>query len=148
LPIAVIDRFDPRRAFRGLVEDFGLRRGAVAWSTGWESTALGVVGATARESAQAIERLVATGGGIVVIDGEHSIAEWRAELGGHFTRSPLPRIASDMQAVNDALEALGCPWLNGAVTLEALTSGAVPFLRISPAGYVRVKDGQRVDLPW
>jgi hypothetical protein len=53
-----------------------------------------------------------------------------------------------VSAVNGALASLGCPWPNGILSLEVLTTAAIPFLRIGPSGYRRLRDGAQVGLEW
>jgi adenine deaminase len=146
--IVAIDKSDARRGFRGLLVDFGLQRGAVAWTSGWESAAVLATGASAADMRAAIERLASSGGGIAVVEDGEVRAEWRAELGGALTRAPLAALAADIERANRALIDLGVAWEDPLLTLESLTGAAIPFLRISPAGYYRIRDGVRPGLEW
>jgi adenine deaminase len=55
---------------------------------------------------------------------------------------------SEVAAVNGALGTLGCRWPNPILTLEVLTTAAIPFLRISPGGCRRLRAGAQLGLEW
>jgi len=57
-------------------------------------------------------------------------------------------VVSRVTAVNGALAALGCDWPNPLLSIEALTTGVIPHLRLWAEGYVRLKDGTRLGLNW
>lgn len=146
LPVVAIDRLGGDRAFRGLALGLGISGGAVALSGGWESAAVILVGDASGDLIVALERLRELRGGAVVAAHGSVIAEWRAEVAGLYSQAPLAEIVRSVDEVNSALRALGCVMPNPLLTLETLTTAAIPFLRISPDGYVRLKDGARLGL--
>lgn len=146
--VAAIDRTGRKRAFRGLLKGFGLKGGAVAVSAAWDSPCLIVAGDSAQDMAVAIDRLRDLQGGAVVAAGGRVRAEWRAELGGVLSLAPAAEVVSRVSAVNAALRDLGCHWPNGLLTIETLTTGVIPHLRIWAEGYVRLRDGAQLGLKW
>lgn len=146
LPVLVIDRLGRRRAFRGLLLGLGLRGGAVALTTGWESAGATVVGDDPADMRLALERLAELRGGAVVARGGRVLAEWRAELLGVQSLAPLSEVVEQVGAVQRALGTLGCEQPNPLQTVETLTTAAIPHLRITPEGYVRLRDGARLGL--
>jgi adenine deaminase len=144
--VIALDRTDPGRGFRGLLLDFGLARGAVAWSTGWEAAGPLVAGTDAGDLRLAMERLRALQGGAVVVAGGQVLAEWRAPINGLLSPAPLAVVVDQVRAVNRALRDLGAVTPNPLLTLETLTTTAIPFIRITPEGYYRARDGSRVPL--
>jgi adenine deaminase len=76
------------------------------------------------------------------------MAEFRAELAGVLSQAPAGEVVSQVSAVNRALEELGCAWPNSLLSIETLTTGVIPHLRIWAEGYVRLKDGARLGLNW
>lgn len=52
------------------------------------------------------------------------------------------------QKLAGALSALGWRRPNPILSLEVLTTAAIPFPRISPAGCRRLRDGAQVGLEW
>jgi adenine deaminase len=143
-----IDRMGRHRAFRGLLRGFGLKGGACAVSAAWDSPCLIVVGDSPADMALALKRLRELQGGAVVASQGRVQAEFRAELAGVLSLAPAAEVVSRVTAVNGALKALGCGWPNPLLSIEALTTGVIPHLRLWAEGYVRLKDGTRLGLNW
>jgi len=148
LVCAVVDRLGGDRSFRGLLEEYGLRGGAVATTSAWESPGMVVAGDRPDDMAIAARRVVDLRGGAAVAAGGRVLAEWPAPLAGLYSTSPCDRVVDEVGAVNRALADLGVPWPNPILTLETLTTAAIPFLRIWAGGYHRLTDGARVGLEW
>jgi len=143
-----IDRIGRRRAFRGLLRGLGLKGGACAVSAAWDSPCLLVVGDSPADMAIALRRLKELQGGAVVASQGRVQAEFRAELAGVLSLAPAAEVVSRVTAVNRALEALGCVWPNSLLSIETLTTGVIPHLRLWAEGYVRLRDGARLGLNW
>jgi adenine deaminase len=148
LVCACVDRLGGTRGFRGLLRGFGLRGGAVAASSGWESPGLLIAGDRPQDMAAAARRVADNRGGAAVFSEGKLLAEWVAPVGGLYSTGSPAEVVSQVSAVNGALASLGCPWPNGILSLEVLTTGAIPFLRIGPGGYRRLKDGALLGLDW
>ncbi len=146
LPVVAIDRLGAARAFRGLALGLGMRGGAVAVSSAWESPSLIVAGDRPDDMRVALERVRDMRGGAAVAGGGRVLADWRAEVAGLYSRAPLGEVVDRVCAVNNALRELGCPMPNPLLSIETLTTAAIPFLRISAGGYVRLRDGARLGL--
>ncbi|MGI8564580.1 MAG: adenine deaminase C-terminal domain-containing protein [Candidatus Dormibacter sp.] len=136
------------RGFRGLLRGFGLRTAAVAISSPWELNAALIVGEAPTEMALAARRLEELGGGVVVTREGCVEAEYAAPVAGLYSVKPLNEVVSEVAAVNCAMRTLGCTSPNPILTLETLTTGAIPFLRIFPGGYRRLRDGAILGLEW
>lgn len=145
---AAIDRMGRRRAFRGLLAGLGLHGGACAVSAAWDTPCLIVVGDSEPDMAIALRRLRELQGGAVVASGGRVTAEFRAELAGVLSQAPAAEVVSRVTAVNRALEELGCVWPNSLLSIETLTTGVIPHLRLWAEGYVRLKDGAQLGLAW
>ena len=143
-----IDRMGRRRAFRGLLKGLGLKGGACAVSAAWDSPCLIVVGDSPEDMAVALRRLREMQGGAVVAAGGRVQAEFRAELAGVLSLAPAAEVVSRVTAVNGALKDLGCVWPNSLLSIETLTTGVIPHLRIWAEGYVRLRDSARLSLNW
>lgn len=94
----------------------------------------------------AFERLRELDGGAVVAAGGRVRAEWAAPITGLLSPAPLARVAEESGAVARALRELGASTPNPLLTLDTLTTSAIPFLRITPDGYYRARDGSRAGL--
>jgi adenine deaminase len=143
-----IDRTGRPRAFRGLLRGLGLKGGACAVSAAWDSPCLIVVGDSPADMAIALRRLKELQGGAVVAGQGRVQAEFRAELAGVLSLAPAAEVVSRVTAVNRALAALGCTWPNSLLSIETLTTGVIPHLRLWAEGYVRLRDGARLGLSW
>jgi adenine deaminase len=148
LVCAVVDRLGGSRGFRGLLKGSGLVGGGVALSTGWESAGLLLVGDRPDDMAAAVRRVRDLRGGAAVVRQGRVLAEWEAPLGGIHSTAPYGQVVDQVSAVNGALAALECRWPNPLLSLEVLTTAAIPFLRIWPGGYRRLRDGADVGLEW
>jgi len=128
--------------FVGFVRGFGLRRGAVATTMAWDSQCMVVVGADDRDMAVAAGRLVALqGGAAVAVDGR-VVAEFAAPIGGIMSAAPLPEIAAALERIDGVLRDLGSRLDDPLLAADVLTTAAIPHLRLTPRGYVRLRDGQ------
>jgi adenine deaminase len=144
--LVALDRTGDGRAFRGLLLGSGLSGGAVALTSGWESPCVVAAGDHTEDMLVAIQRVRNLGGGAVVAARGRVVGEWRADLAGVVSTLPASRVTEEVVAVNGALRSLGCPFPNPLLSLETLTSPAIPHLRLWAGGYVRLKDGARLGL--
>lgn len=85
----------------------GFKRGAVAMSILHDSHNISVVGATDAEMALAVNRVVAMGGGIAVVEGHTVRAEVPLPVGGLMSDEPIPEVAAQVRRVREAVQTLG-----------------------------------------
>lgn len=145
---AVVDRLGGSRGFRGLWEGFGLQGGGVALSSAWESPGIVIAGDRPDDMAAAARRVADLHGGAAVVREGRILAEWAAPLAGLYSTAPYREVVDQAGAVNRALSEMGCRWPNPLLTLETLTTAAIPFLRIWAGGYYRLRNGSRPGLDW
>ncbi len=145
---AVVDRLGGGRGFKGLWEGFGPQGGGVALSSAWESPGIVIAGHRPDDMAAAARRVADLHGGAAVARDGRILAEWAAPLAGLYSTAPYGEVVDQAAAVNRALSELGCRWPNPLLTLETLTTAAIPFLRIWAGGYYRIRDGSRPGLIW
>jgi adenine deaminase len=148
LVATVIDRTGHRRGFRGLIRNFGMSQGAVAISSGWECPGVTVVGENIADMTLVVARVREMRGGAAVAKGGRVLAEWRAAVAGLYGTGPAEEVLGEVTAVNGALHELGCWMPNPLLTLETLTTPAIPHLRIWAGGYYRLRDGAHLGLEW
>jgi adenine deaminase len=132
--------------FVGFIKGYGLKAGAVATSMAWDSTCLTAVGANDRDLAFAACRMYDIQGGAAVFRDGVLLAEVETKLAGFQSLAPLPEIADALADVQSALTTLGSPWPRPLLTLNVLTTAAIPFFRITDRGYVRLRTGELVGL--
>jgi len=147
IKIAAIERtHQPGKTFVGFIRGIGLKHGAVATSTGWDSCDMVVVGASEADMAQAVNRIRELNGDIVVCAGGKILAETPLPIGGIISPEPIETISRQLRNVQQAAADLGCVTADILNTLGFLTSGGIPFWRICEQGLVDVRQNKFVDL--
>jgi adenine deaminase len=143
---AVLNRRGSGRRGLGVVRGFGLREGALASTLSFDTADLVLVGASPAALAAAARRVVALGGGFVVVDGQGRVrAELPLPVGGVASPAAVPEVAGGIRAVDAALDALGCRLRRPLLTIQTLTFAAIPAIRLTARGLLDVK--ARAPLP-
>lgn len=122
----------------GLVRGFGLQRGALATSVGHDAHNLTAVGASDDDLLRALERVVALGGGLVVVEKGEVRAELPLPLAGLMAEGDAAFVAERVRAVREAAAQLGCTLPDPFMTLSFLPLSVIPELRLTPRGLVDV----------
>ncbi len=138
--VVAVDRFESGRAFTGLLKGFGLKQGAIGSTMCWDTGDLLAAGCDKHSIETVFGRLKEIGGGAVYALGKEVIAEFAAPLCGVASLKSMQIIGEEIQKVEDALRKNGVKSEKPLLTLDTLTSPAIPHLRITHRGYVRVKD--------
>ncbi len=146
IPILALDRLGGKGAFAGLLKGFGLKRGALGSTMTWDTPDLIVAGCDAESTRTAIRRLKEIGGGAVYAIGREVIAEFPASLCGVISLKPMAVMREEMRRVEEALRGNGVKWERPVLTLDTLGSSAIPQLRVTHRGYVRLKDREILPL--
>jgi adenine deaminase len=130
---------------RGFVHGLGIREGAVATSLIWDTNNILVIGATEREMAFAVNRLLEHQGGIVVTRGEQVVAELPLPICGGISDKPIEELARRIAEIEEGCRGLGFihrPFL----TLQTLAFTGLPYLRLTDWGLVDIRTRKFVDL--
>jgi adenine deaminase len=122
----------------GLVQGFGLRRGALASTVGHDHHNLMLVGADDASMLRAAARAAALGGGFVVDDGERVVAEVPLPVAGLVSDAPLEALVAQLDAAGAAVRALGGSGADAFMTLSFLGLAVIPALRVTDHGLVDV----------
>jgi len=140
LMIISIDRLGRGKAFTGFIKGFGLRRGAYGTTMDWDCVDMIVLGQDPRSIETVIGRLEEIGGGGVYAIDNEVVAEFHAPLCGIVSRKPLEIVREEVRHLEDALKRNGVRWEKPVLTVDTLGTPAIPHLRITHQGYVRLKD--------
>ena len=146
LTLLSLDRLGRGRAFMGLLKGFGLRRGAYATTMCWDVTDMIVAGCDTRSMGTVIRRLKEIHGGGVYAIGDEVVAEFAAPLCGIASLKPMETVREDLRHLEESLRNNGVKWEKPILTVDTLTTPAIPHLRISHQGYVRLKDRKVLSL--
>jgi len=147
LKVAVLTETNGQmKKFVGLVKGFGLKRGAIATSAVWDACLILVIGADSRDMAEAVNRVVHIGGGIVVSENGKIISELNMPIGGIVSELPATEIAKKMDSIQKSLEHLGSTLPDVHLSVSVLTTPYIPFLRLSEDGIFDLKKCKKLDL--
>ncbi|MBI4330266.1 MAG: adenine deaminase [Chloroflexi bacterium] len=145
--VAAISRVrQPGKIALGLIKGFGLRRGAFASSGSWDCGSVVAVGASPGDMALAVNRLAVLHGGAVVYADGKRIEELPFPLAGVISTLTMEELNRKQEEIQGAVNGLGCPLGRAHLSLDVLTSPAIPHLRMSDAGVFSVRDNSLVDL--
>jgi adenine deaminase len=145
LMLLAVDRAGDGGAFLGLLKGFGLRRGAYGSTMCWDTVDMIVVGCDTKSMETVVKRLQETGGGGVYAIGEEVITEFPAPLCGQLSLKPMETVRDEVMALEKSLRKNGARWEKSVLTIDTLSTPAIPHLRITHHGYIRLKD--RKELP-
>ena len=138
--VLALDRLGSGKAFMGLLKGFGLQKGAYGSTMCWDMADMIIVGCDTQSMKTVIERLKEIGGGGVYAIGDEVIAEFPAPLCGIVSLKPMETVREEVKKLEDSLRENGVKWEKPILTIDTLGTPAIPHLRITHNGYVRLKD--------
>jgi adenine deaminase len=130
----------------GLVQGFGLRRGALASSVAHDSHNIVVVGANEADMLQAVRHLVNLGGGMAVVADGRIVADLALPIAGLISPEPLERVAAAYGTLKEAYRGLGGNLPDPFMVLSFLALPVIPALKLTDLGLVDVNRFQVVPL--
>ena len=147
LKLAVVERHHGTgRLGLGLVQGFGLPRGALASSVAHDSHNIVVVGADEADMLQAVRHLVDLGGGMAVVAGGRVLADLALPIAGLISPWPLDRVAAAYSRLKQAYHDLGGALQDPFMALSFLALPVIPALKLTDLGLVDVDRFQVVSL--
>ncbi len=144
--ILALDRLGRREGFMGLLKGFGLQKGAYGSTMCWDTTDTIVVGCDPQSMETVIGRLKEIGGGGVYALGGEVVAEFPAPLCGLVSLRSMEIVREEVRRVEESLKKNGVTWEKPMLTVDVLGSPAIPHLKISHEGYVRLRDQKTLPL--
>jgi len=99
-----------------------------------------VIGANDQDMAQAYNRMVTLGGGIVAVHRGELAVELPLPVGGFISNAPIPEVASCIEQLNRWAKDLGSRFDNLFLVQRYFTYIGVPFFRMTPWGIYDVKE--------
>jgi adenine deaminase len=135
-----LDRSGSGKSFMGFLKGFGLQKGAYGSTMCWDTVDMIVVGCDVQSMAVVIERLKEVKGGAVYAIGDKVIAEFSAPLFGLMSLKPMEILREETEQLEASLRNNGVKWEKPMLTIDTLTTAAIPHMRINHHGYVRLKD--------
>ena len=136
LKIAVIERHkNTHHIGIGYIKGYGLKSGAVATSISHDSHNIIVVGTNEEDMAAAVNRVVALGGGIVVMDGGKVLGEVQLQIAGIMSEAPLIEVNEALENAKEQAFKLGVSrGVDPFMTLSFMALTVIPTLRLTTRG--------------
>lgn len=129
-----------------LIRGTGLKEGAFATSSVWEAYGILAVGVSPHDMALAINRIIEMGGGMVIVRRGKVVEELPLPIGSLISDLPFEQVAKRIRSINAVAQKMGIKWQKPVLSLETLTTPAIPFLRVSDRGLVDLRTGEVMNL--
>jgi adenine deaminase len=147
LKIAVVERHHTTGNIGlGIVQGFGLRRGALAASVAHDSHNIVCVGVTDADMRAAVGAVAKMKGGLAVAEDGRIRARLPLPIGGLMSNDSLASVARGWEEVRRAAKALDCPLAEPFMALSFLALPVIPALKITDRGLVDVHEFRHVPL--
>lgn len=137
--IAVVERYGHQKPLKpGLVKGFDLTSGAIASTVAHDSHNIVVVGANEKDMACAVNHLIQTGGGFVVVQNETIKSALSLPLAGLMSLDPAENIHQNLIELKQAVKGLGCTLHEPFLQMAFLALPVIPNLKITDKGVIDV----------
>ncbi len=147
LKLAVVERHHRSgRVGLGLVQGFGIKKGALASTVAHDSQNLAVLGVSEEDMVAAVRHLTELGGGLAVVSGGKVLAELPLPVAGLLSPAPLGEVAGAYGRLREAYRSLGGTIDDPFMTLSFLSLEVIPALKLTDLGLVDVNRFQVVPL--
>lgn len=148
LKIAVVERHHETGSVGiGLLEGYGLKRGAIALTVAHDSHNIIVIGTNDADMKFAVKSLETLGGGIVVVDNETLLGSLALEVGGLMTDTPATQVAKQLSVLTTKAHEMGVvKTVEPFMTLAFMALPVIPELKLTDKGLFDVRTFQFVDV--
>ncbi|MCX7856603.1 MAG: amidohydrolase family protein [Deltaproteobacteria bacterium] len=144
--IAQISYITDDGCYNYLVRGTGIKFGACATSSVWETYGILAIGIEPRDMAKAVNRILEMGGGMVIVEKECIVEELPLPIGSLISNLSYEEVVKRIGILNEKAKKMGIRWEKPLLSLETFTTPAIPFFRISDRGLVDLKTGQVMGL--
>lgn len=133
LKMVVQNRYSPSKPAVGFINNFGLKRGAIATSVAHDSHNIVAVGCSDEDIARAINLLVYTKGGMVACS-ETEFALIPLPIAGLMSLEEGSRVAEEYERADQLAHDFGCTLTSPFMTLSFMALLVIPELKLSDKG--------------
>ena len=138
--VAAFDRtFGTKTHTVGFLENFGAEIGAFASSWSFHENDMIVIGSNEKDMVDAVNKLVKSQGGIIVVKNGKTLASLPFQFGGIISTEPIEKVSKKFSKVNSTLLDSGCKFKKPHLIPLFLPFLALPDIRILYSGLVDVK---------
>ena len=133
LKMAVVNRYKNKKVKVGFIKSFGMKKGALAGSIGHDSHNIIAVGTSDEMLAKAVNKVIASKGGIVAVDdNEEKLLE--LPVGGLMSTEPADVVARKYQEIDLMAKSLGSTLKAPFMTLSFMALLVIPSVKLSDLG--------------
>ena len=133
LKIVVLNRYAPSKPAVAFINNFGLKRGAIATSVAHDSHNIVAVGCTDEDIARAVNLLVYTKGGMVACS-ETEFALLPLPIAGLMSLEDGSQVVADYERADRLAHEFGCTLHSPFMTLSFMALLVIPELKLSDKG--------------
>ena len=138
--VAALDRtFGSKTKTVGFLENFGADVGAFASTWSFHENDMIVIGSNEKDMADAVNKLIKSQGGIIVVKNGKTLASLPFQMGGIISTDPIDKVTKNFTKINDVLLDAGCKFNKPHLIPLFLPFLALPDIRILYSGMVDVK---------
>jgi adenine deaminase len=133
LKMVVLNRYAPAKPAIGFINNFGLKRGAIATSVAHDSHNIVAVGCSDEDIARAVDMLVLTKGGMVACS-ETEFALLPLPIAGLMSLEEGARVVESYERVDQLAHEFGSHLNDPFMTLSFMALLVIPELKLSDKG--------------
>jgi adenine deaminase len=134
------------RIGKGLVQGFGIKRGAVATSIAHDSHNIIAIGVDDTDIFKAIIHINKIGGGVAAVSDGEVVADVKLPIAGLMSDRPLREVAEDVRRITQVIQDLGSELEDPIMTLSFLALPVIPELKLTDFGLIDAIEFKKVDL--
>lgn len=145
--IAVFERYGKNNNVSfGLVEGEIIKEGAVATTWAHDHHNIMVMGRNVEDMVLAVNQVISSGGGYVIVNKGSILAELSLPIGGIVSDEPIEVVGKNLKKVRQAMKDLGYKHMNEIMSFSTLSLPVSPALKITDKGLIDVKAQKFVSL--
>ena len=133
LKMVVLNRYEKSKPAVGFINNFGLKRGAIATSVAHDSHNIVAVGCSDEDIARAVNLLIYTKGGMVACS-ETEFALLPLPVAGLMSLEEGGTVAEDYERADKLAHEFGCTLYSPFMTLSFMSLLVIPELKLSDKG--------------
>ena len=145
LKVSVIERYGGNTIANAFISGFGIKNGAIASSITHDSHNIIVVGTNSNYMAEAANKIIKNGGGVVAISNKEKL-DIPLPIAGIMSDKSAYEIAKDCVEMNEMLDRMGCDLENPFATLSFMSLPVVPDVKITNRGLFDVNSNKFIDV--
>ena len=118
----------------GLLEGFGLKRGAIATSIGHDSHNIIVVGLNKKDMLKAVQEIKRMNGGIVIVENQDLINSLALPIAGLMSDKTLDEVSEKLSELRTEAKKLGVENESPFMTISFMALPVIPKLKVTDRG--------------